>query len=78
MVQLNDRDTGAMIGTITDEQLHFLIDSLEEESQEDTDYYINRETLEMLAERGADPGLLAILTQALGTRDEMEIQWVRT
>lgn len=78
MVQLTDRDTGAAIGTITEDQLQFLTDSLEEESQEDTDYYINRETLEMLAERGADPALLAILRQALGSRDEMEIQWVRS
>lgn len=78
MVRLSDRHTGATMGTITEEQLQFLTDSLEEESQEDTDYYINRETLEMLAERGADPALLAILTQALGARDEMEIQWARS
>jgi processive 1,2-diacylglycerol beta-glucosyltransferase len=78
MVELHDRDTGTTIGAITEDQLQFLVDSLEEESQEDTDYYVNRETLDMLAERGADTALLAILRQALGTRDEMEIQWTRS
>lgn len=77
MIHLHDKATGAPLGTITEEQLAFLIDELEEESPEDTDYYLDRPTLEFLEAEGAGPELLAILRHALGQRDEMEIRWSR-
>ena len=63
------------MGTITDAQLQFLIDQLEEESADDTDYYIDHATLDLFEEVGVDAGLLALLRQALGTRDGIEIVW---
>ena len=78
MVTLHDNDTGALLGTITDEQLQFLVDQLEEESDDDTDYYINKATLDMIEESGADAALLALLRRALGTREEMDIRWTRS
>jgi hypothetical protein len=77
MVELRDKDKGTSLGRITDEQLQFLIDQLEEESLDDVDYYINRETLEVFEERGADPALLSMLKKALGSRESMEIEWSR-
>jgi len=77
MIKLYDKDTGVYFGSITEEQLQFLIDQLEEESTEDTDYYLNQATLDLLDDAGADAGLLALLRQALGTREDIEIQWVR-
>jgi hypothetical protein len=77
MIRLSDKDTGASIGTITEEELRFLQDQLEDESPEDTDYYINQATLDMLEEQGADRALLDLLRQALGSREDMEIQWSR-
>ena len=77
MIQLFDTETGASLGSITDEQLQFLFSQLEEESTEDTDYYINAPTLDMFETRGADPALLVLLRQALGARQEMEIRWTR-
>ena len=44
MIHLFDDETGASVGTITEDQLQYLVDQLEEESPDDTDYYINRET----------------------------------
>ena len=58
MPKLYDKDTGAWLGTITEEQLQFLIDQLEEESSEDQDYYINEATLEIFEGAGADPALV--------------------
>jgi len=78
MVQLYDKDTGALLGSISEEQLEFLVDQLEEESIQDQDYYINSATLESFQENGADESLLRVLRQALGTREEMEIRWTRT
>ena len=78
MIQLRDRETGASIGDITEEQLQFLIDHLEEESEEDTDYYLDRATLDMLREKGLDASLLKLLEEALGGREELEIEWSRS
>jgi hypothetical protein len=77
MIHLFDDETGAPVGTITEEQLQYLTDQLEEESAEDTDYYINRDTLDIFEQDGADPALLRVLRTALGTREEMEIRWER-
>jgi len=78
MIQLYDKETGASLGTITEEQLQFLADQLEEESPEDRDYYINEPTLDAFEEAGAAPALLALLRKALGEREEMEIRWARS
>jgi processive 1,2-diacylglycerol beta-glucosyltransferase len=78
MIQLYDTDTQALLGEITEQQLQFLIDQLEEESSTDQDYYIDRPTLDMFAEAGIDPALLALLQQGLGNRAEMEIRWTRS
>lgn len=77
MIQLHDKDTGASIGTITEAQLQFLIDQLEEETSEDQDYYINDTTLDLFEQRGADKALLALLRGAMKGRTEMEIRWSR-
>jgi processive 1,2-diacylglycerol beta-glucosyltransferase len=77
MVELCDKETGRILGSISDEQLQFLIDQLEEESGADADYYIDAATLEMFAERSIDPQLLTLLRDALGDREGMEIEWKR-
>lgn len=68
-------DTGDEIGTVTDKHLAFLVEQLEEEHEEDEDYYIDRDTLELLSDNGADPELLAILEKGLGDDDAMDIAW---
>ena len=78
MIQLYDKETGASLGAITEDQLEFLVDQLEQESPEDRDYYINEPTLDAFEEAGADPALVALLRKALGEREEMEIRWARS
>ena len=77
MIELKDKDSGQVIGSITDDQLKFLVDQLEEESADDQDYYLNTTTLDMLADKGIDPELLKLLRGALGDRDDMEVEWSR-
>ena len=77
MIELRDKADGRVVGSITDEQLQFMMDQLEEESATDSDYYIDQATLEMFVERGIDLQLLAILRDALGDRENLEIEWVR-
>lgn len=76
MVDLFDVDADVRIGSITEDQLLFLRKHLEEESSGDQDYYLNPATLDVLREQGADAALLALLVDALGDRDDMEIRWV--
>lgn len=78
MVELYNKASGAHLATITEAQLQFLVDQLEEESLDDRDYYLNTATLEMFAKQGADPELLALLRRALGDREELDIVWSRT
>lgn len=75
MIKLNDKETGQYLGEITSEQLTFLVDQLEEEMEEDNDYYINRDTLDVFEKKDIDQALLSLLRQSLGDREEMEIVW---
>lgn len=75
MPRLMRIDTDVEIGQISDAQLKFLVDQLEEEHDEDQDYYIDRETLELLSDNGAEPELVALLEKAIGDDEEMDIAW---
>ena len=45
-------DTGDDIGNINDDQLKFLVEQLEEEHDEDEDYYVDRDTIEVMSDNG--------------------------
>jgi hypothetical protein len=75
MPRLIRLDTGDAIGEIDDAQLKFLIDQLEEEHDDDKDYFIDRDTLELLSDNGADPELLALLEKGLAGDDDMTVAW---
>jgi len=77
MIRLRDKGTGAELGSITEEDLQFLIDNLEEEWEEDQDYYLNRQTLEMLKGRGISSSLAQMLERAMGDSDDVEVEWSR-
>ena len=77
MIQLRNKETGSLLGSISDEDLQFLIDNLEEEWKEDTDYYLNRATLDMLKSQGASEPLMSLLDTAIGDKDAIEIEWSR-
>jgi hypothetical protein len=68
-------DNGQTIGEISSAWLDFLVEQLEEEHDEDQDYYIDKETLELLSDNGADPELIALLEKAMGDDEEMDIAW---
>jgi hypothetical protein len=67
--------TDRVIGDITAAQLQFLIDHLEEEHEHDKDYFLDQDTIELLAERGCDQQLLDLLRGALGDAEELDIVW---
>ena len=75
MVNLFDAASGARIGRITEAQLQALVSWMEEESTEDRDYYVSADALDMMEQGGIDPTLVAVLRQALGGRDDMDIRY---
>ena len=76
MVELFNAETNQLIGPVDDADLQVLADALEEESSEDQDYFINADTLVLLAEQGS-PQLIELLRAAVGTGDGVEIRWAR-
>lgn len=77
VITLRTKDTNQLIGQIDDADLKFLVDELEEESLEDTDYYISPDTIDMLEDDGAPASLVSLLRTALGTADGLDIKWSR-
>ena len=75
MVKIFNNDTGDFIGEITETQLQFLIDNLEEEAEDDVDYYINIPTIDSFVEKGAEQGLIDVLKKGLGNNEDMEIRY---
>jgi hypothetical protein len=74
-IEIYDVETGGSLGEIPEEQLRVLIDVFEEESAEDHDYWIDADSLDLLAERGADRAILDRLVSALGAREGFDLGW---
>jgi processive 1,2-diacylglycerol beta-glucosyltransferase len=77
MITLTEKGTNKPLGQISEEQLQYLIDNLEEEWLEDKDYAVTPLLLQYFEEKGADPELVALLRNALAGRNEIEIVWNR-
>ena len=77
MIKLRNKQTGEDLGTLTDGQLQFLINELEEENKNDQDYWLHRSQIEIFNEKGTDPFLVKMLETALGEGDEVEVVWER-
>ena len=77
MIKVFNKETNELLGRISEGDLQFLADHLEEESVHDTDYYIRKETLEQFPQQGASAKLMEVLRGGLRTGDALEIRWER-
>jgi hypothetical protein len=75
VITLSLKDSGALLGTIDEADLQLLLDQLEEESEADIDYYISPATIDILAENGASAQLIALLKEAVGDTDGVDVVW---
>jgi hypothetical protein len=75
MYKLTNKISEQIIGTISGDQLQFLVNHLEEENLNDKDYWLHRSLLDTFKENGADSELLQLLTEAFGDNDELEVVW---
>jgi hypothetical protein len=77
MIDLYNAQTNQLLGSITEADLQVLIDALEEEAADDQDYYIDRATIDYMADGRPSDHLLNLLRGALGSSDGIEIRWQR-
>ena len=77
MVKIYNKTTGEFIGRISETELDFLAEQLEEESSKDTDYYIREETLKQFTEDGAPARLMEVLRGGIRGDNAIEIRWER-
>jgi hypothetical protein len=75
MPKLYIEETNTVLGEVTDAELDSLVNNLEEETRDDTDYWITSDTIDFLEARGADAKLIAILRTAVGDSDGLDIRW---
>ena len=78
MVYLYNQATDELLGEISEDELQFLIDQMEEESTKDKDYSITRMEIAYFSQNGATPHLINLLTRALGEQQEVIILWSRS
>jgi len=77
MIDLYNAETNQLLGNITEADLQVLVDALEEESLEDQDYYIDKATIDYMADGTPTDHLLGLLRTALGSKEGVEIRWQR-
>jgi hypothetical protein len=64
------------LGLLTEKQLNFLIDNLDEDFEEEEEYLLFPDMLDYLKKQGADKDLLSMLEKALvGARDGIDISF---
>jgi hypothetical protein len=76
-IRLYNKDSGKLIGELSESQLEELVDLLEEESDDDRDYYIDSEVLTYMEEEGASKALLDLIRPLVGPGEEdgVEVEW---
>ena len=72
---LIDLEHDQEIGIITEDQVQFLIENLEEGGIEDQDYFIDEETYDFLAEIGCEEELLEMLAENLDGKESIDIRY---
>ena len=75
MPRLIDKETGALLGIVCEEDIDKLVEQLEEEDSRDQDYFIDDATIVMLEESGASPALVTMLRKAVGDSEGIEIRY---
>ena len=74
-VRITYKANGDLLGHLSHDEFQFLSDHLEEESSRDTDYFINRDTVDMLEAAGGSAALVLMLRTAVGASEGVDIAW---
>jgi hypothetical protein len=75
MITLSLKDSGVLLGTVDEDDFDVLAGQLVVESEDDTDYYIDSATIDLLQRAGASAPLVDLLRAALGDAEGVDIVW---
>ena len=74
MAKLFNAESGAFLGTVSDDDVQMMIDQLEEEDSGDDDYYIDAATVDLLDEAGGSPSLVELLRAVVGLLGGIDVR----
>ncbi len=77
-IRIIDKQSGANLGEVGNEDLQLMIDQFEEEHSRDRDYFVDQATIGILEEAGGSARLLALLREIVGTSEGVDIRWEET
>ncbi len=75
MYRLIDRATGEELGIISDSDLQAFLNALVSESEDDADFFVTADAIELLAAQNVSPESLKVMQDALTTRGDRDIGW---
>ena len=75
MPRIYKKESGALLGTVSESDVQCLVDVLEEEDSTDVDYYIDLPTVDILEDNGASAALVQMLRAAIGAAEGIDIRW---
>lgn len=76
-IRIYEKDSGTTLGTISEQDLEILIGHMEEESSKDQDYFVENTAIEALEGLGASADFVALLRNAVGGSEGVDIVWTR-
>jgi hypothetical protein len=75
MPRLFNKQSGALLGELTEADVQCLIDVLEEEDTHDVDYFVDLATVDILEDNGASLDLAQMLRAAIGASEGIDVRW---
>ena len=75
MPRLYNKQSGALLGTVSDADIKVLVDQLEEEDLGDDDYFMDLDTVDIIESAGASEGIVKLLRNAIGDGEGIDIRW---
>lgn len=76
-IRITDKATGRVIGEVSERDFEILSGHMEEESSKDQDYYVESTAIEAIEHLGASSQFVALLRNAVGSSDGIDIVWSR-
>ena len=76
-IRVSEKDSGRIIGEISEQDLEILIGHMEEESSKDQDYYVESMAVDALERLGASSEFISLLKNAIGSSEGVDIIWSR-
>lgn len=69
------KDSNQFLAELSDADLAHMVNLMEEESSQDTDYFIDLGTVDLLKSAGASEAVTSALESAIGASEGIDVVW---